>query len=156
MGGGRRNASYVIAEQAALIEGLFWCFWSELLPWIADRWEILEVEEEGTQIAGGCTCGAGDAAPLGVHVEAACAAVALMIRPDFVLRDRETRMIATADFKTSSYELDRQQYEHAPQMALSGLAAEARYGEPIPHYWLVGLAKGKGGFAGQAGKEGEG
>lgn len=137
------EVGYVIAEQCALIEGSAWAFWFEVLPWIRDEFEVLEIEKEH-DYAARCTCGLGlGVGTLADHAGRGCAGVLLMLRPDFATKRRSDGALGAWDIKSASYPLDRQQHEHSVQMALSCMGVEKDLGEKVQHYYLLGVLKGK-------------
>lgn len=137
------DVKFVIDEQATLAEGLVWAFYRTLLPFLLETWEIVEVETEHEWVIG-CDCGLGDGiAGAADHQGRGCSGVVLMIRPDFVLRHREHRHLASWDLKTTGYELDAREYAQSPQMAQQCLGPEKDLGEPVRQYHVIGLQKGK-------------
>jgi hypothetical protein len=151
---GATETRYIIDEQATLIEGLVWCFWAEMLPWLRTEFEILAAEKECLYVLG-CDCGLGDgvgepsdhAAKLpsiaGVLANPGCSGIVVMLRPDFIARRKSDGSLGVWDFKSSSGSLDVSEYEHSVQMALGCLAAEKMFGESCSHYYLLGLKKGR-------------
>lgn len=147
---GATETRYIVDEQATLIEGLVWCFWAEMLPWLRNEFEILAAEQEVNYVLG-CTCGLGDgvggpedhAAKLRVLSQTGCQGVVLMLRPDFIARRKSDGALGVWDFKSTSGSLDATEYEHSVQMALGCLAAEKMFGESCSHYYLLGLKKGR-------------
>lgn len=141
--------SFVIEEQACLVEGLYWCFYRALLPWLLEEFEIVAIEQEEWKIAG-CTCGLGKgltgAADLGEiadHEAAGCDGVVIMSRPDFVAQRRRDQSLVIFDFKSTGYTLDTREHEHIVQMVFGSLGVERRLGRPCTSHYFIGLHKGK-------------
>lgn len=137
------EVQYVVSEQCALIEGSTWAFYLEVFPWMRDEFEILEIEQEH-DFAARCTCGLGvGVGTLSDHRARECKGVLLMLRPDFVTKRRSDGSVGAWDIKSSGYDLDRKQHEHSVQLALNCMGVEKDLGQPVQHYYLLGVLKGK-------------
>lgn len=127
------DVGYVIGEQGALIEGLAWAGYRVLLPWIAQEFRVLAVEQE--------------------EEFRASEDLIMMSRPDFVLERKSDGEVGVVDLKTSAYLPDSMHgEEHILQIAFGTLGVEARIQRPVNHYYIFTLIKGKRG----SGREGAG
>lgn len=125
------EAEYLSQEQSCLAAGLTWGFVRSQLPLLLREFEILEIERE-------------DLLQVGEHRGAVITPIVYMLRPDFLVRRRLNKRLYTFDFKTA-YSLEESwqaEWENNLQMATQGLGAEARLGEPIVGYYMLGLLKG--------------
>lgn len=126
------QSEVIVNEQACLVEGLYWCFYRALLPWLLENFEIVAVEQEEEYLA------AED--------------VTIMSRPDFVALSKVTGELAIFDFKSlGGYQLDTREHEHIIQVIFGSLGVERRYEKPCTSHYFVGLHKG---MRRESGKEG--
>jgi hypothetical protein len=132
-----------IIEQATLVEGLLWTLRMKILPWLHQRFRVLEVETEHLHFLS-CTCGA---PPLdeAEHIRRGCAGHALMIRTDLLAESRAGGGVAYFEAKTTGWESEAwsEQWETDPQLALGTLDAEARLGKEVTQLYIIGLNKGR-------------
>jgi len=130
------EARYKIQEQACLCEGMLWGFVRGCLRRVHELFEILEVEQEDlVRLTEGEPARDGRPALLPVVYQ---------VRPDVLLRVRETKLLATLDLKTG-YRLDDKweaQFTDSVQMATQGLGAEERLKERVAGYYVLGVQKG--------------
>lgn len=70
--------------------------------------------------------------------------VLFMMRPDLLLKDKETGDIWYPDFKTFTSSLDHRKYTWSLQQQLTMLACEQALGVPLTGAWIQGLGKGSG------------
>lgn len=148
--GDRRQHEYLLREQSALMEGLYWGWLRGQLPNFLKLFKILAVEREEGWVEG-CTCGLGQAiqgeAGVGFkdHDDRGCQGVGHQARPDFVLERRSDGLVGIHDLKghKTMGEYDINRYRVSIQMAANTLCVEARLGVQVTHYYIHVMLKGQ-------------
>lgn len=134
-----------IAEQRSLIAGLLWTLRLRFLPWLAQSYQVVSVEEERLHLLS-CTCGAGPLDP-DQHVARGCQGVALMLRRDLLARRRsQPSALAYFELKTTGWASDAwtEQWETRPQLALGTLDVDRQWpGSEVTELYIVGCHKGR-------------
>lgn len=135
----------IVAEQAALIEGLAWAATIAFLPKVWKEFDVVAVEHEEEYVLE-CDCGLGSGVGTGdEHEGRECGGIVLMSRPDLILRNKSSKQLCYVEFKTSGDVTNynwRETFEDNVQLALGVVGAEKRLGEEIPHCYVVGFNKG--------------
>lgn len=134
---------YVVAEQSALVSGLFWVWLRYFWPWFEQNFEVLLIESESTIILG-CTCGLGDLPDRETHEKRGCNGVCLMVRPDVAALRKSDNTAVGWDWKSTGYLNRRWRYnwENNVQFALLQLGLERRLHREIDATYVLGLLKG--------------
>lgn len=136
---------YIIGEQSALIGGLIWCAGLEFFPWLLEKYEVVEVEQEDVYVVG-CTCGYGDGIGTPEEHEARdCGGLGFMARPDLLTRSR-TRPDSYQywEYKTTGRVTKawQESWETKVQFHAGVVAVEQRLGIRVDETYVVGLYKG--------------
>lgn len=153
LGEDSEQVGYIIAEQSALIEGFTWGFYRTQFEWLLREFEVLRIEQEH-EYPLGCGCGLADGlGSFDDHDSRECQGIGLMIRPDMELRHKASGRCQIWDWKTTGWDLDKNEYDQSPQMTLQCLGAEKDLGEAVDSYWVCGLLKGKRDFFSKAEKD---
>ncbi len=103
----------------AVVRGFFMAVWPQ---WLA-QYEPIAVEEEFTMRISGVT---------------------FMVRPDLLLKDKQTGDIWYPDFKTFTSNFDARKWTWSLQQHLTMLVCEHALGTPRAGSWIQGLGKGSG------------
>ena len=113
-----------ILEQKTLIAGLLWALRIHFLPWLIQRYRVVEVEEERLHYLDQ------------TH--------ALMIRTDLLCESRSGSSLAYFETKTTGWGSSAwvEQWETDPQMGLGTLDLEQKYGKEVSELYVVVLQKG--------------
>jgi len=132
-----------IKEQSALISGLLWAIRLKFLPWFHEQYRVLEVEQERLHLLS-CACGAGEGAPIALHIARGCPGRALMLRTDCLAARRSGGTLAYFEAKTTGWESDAwaEQWETDPQLGLGTIDLGERYGAEVNELYILTLNKG--------------
>jgi hypothetical protein len=121
----RGETAHTGAEAGHLAYSLALGWWYIFESWLA-KYEIVAVEREfEMDLDGG--------------------RIKLMVKPDLVIRSRDTKALTIVDFKTmGSFDeiTTPAQYRESVQIALMTKAVETVLGEPINTFYIAGMVKG--------------
>lgn len=111
---------------SAMVSGFFLTVWPRWLQ----QYEPIAIEKEFTM-----TVASGQ-----YHDKA----VTFMVRPDLLLKDKQTGDIWYPDFKTFTSNFDVRKWTWSLQQHLTMLVCEDTLGTPLAGSWIQGLGKGSG------------
>lgn len=133
---GKEEVLYVIEEQCCLVEGLIWGWTKVMLPTIVKEYEIVDVEEEELYIINKEEAKPEDAIPN---------EIAMMCRPDILLRMKRNNTLGLHDFKTTATVSQAwiDEWRHSVQTASYTHAVESRLNIPVPYYYIHAIIKGQ-------------
>ena len=122
---------FTVKEQLLLVEGLIWAWSISMLPLFKDELEVVSVEQEE-------------------HFDLPIGDLKLrfMSKPDLYVRSKTgifKGQIGIGDWKTKESKVNEwwiSQWRDSIQMATGTVAGERRLGEPVSHYYLLGLQVG--------------
>lgn len=116
-------SDHTAEEQAHLLEALAWGFVRLMLPILKERFKIIDIEREEQLVLGDMT---------------------QMSKPDMLVEDKKTGLLALVDFKTASDFGDSwvEGFREDIQAMVGVRAVEERVGRPVESYWICGLRKG--------------
>jgi hypothetical protein len=122
----RQEPQHTMQEQQFLAACLALGWWRALKDWFYDTYEVVAIEPEYSMPLDG-------------------GRMLLSVRPDMVLRDKQTKQLVMGDLKTMSYfdeDTTSAEYRDNVQMALTTAVMEHCLKEPVPSYRIFGLLKG--------------
>ena len=114
-------------QQACLVQGLVLGYARAVLPGLLQRYEVVATEQELT-----------------IKLEEGPDTFVWMVRPDALLRDRQSGALVYLEFKTTGSTSPGwlAQWATKPQLWLGPWALERTYGEPVEQTLVQGLYKG--------------
>lgn len=122
----RRETQHTKNEAAWLASVLAYGWWTQFAAWFAERFEIIAIEREYALVLDD-------------------GRIVIQVKPDLVLRDRQTGKLCIMDFKSMSSFKEQttpQSFAESVQIALMTAAVEAAHGEPVEQFWIAGMVKG--------------